>query len=67
MGTSKLTPTQKLQVITPRLRRGDFANLATITGYDPSHVRRVLLGMRNPNTQIVNEAYKRIGRRKTVK
>lgn len=67
MKTGKLTPAQKLNVIGPRLRRGDFANLAQITGYDPSHVRRVLIGESGPNQQIVNEAYKRIGRRKLVK
>ena len=67
MTKGKLTPAQKLSVIEPRLRRGDFSNLAWITGYDPSHVRRVLIGESGPNTQIINEAYKRIGRRKLVK
>ena len=64
---TKLTPKQKLKEITPRLKRGDFANLSKITGFDPSHVRRVLLGESNPNLSIVNEAYRRVGRRKMVK
>lgn len=64
---TKLTPKQKLKVITPRLKRGDFANLSRITGYDPSHVRRVLIGESNPNVSIINEAYKRMNRRKTSK
>ena len=64
---TKLTPKQKQKVITPRLKRGDFANLSKITGIDPSHVRRVLLGESNPNLSIVNEAYRRVGRRKMVK
>ncbi len=63
---TKMTPKQKLKVITPRLKRGDFANLSKITGYDPSHVRRVLIGESNPNVSIVNEAYKRFSKRKTT-
>ena len=66
MANSKLTMDQKLSVIQPRLRRGDFSNLSSITGYDLSYVSRVLRGERGPNTQIVNEAYRRIGRRKLV-
>ena len=62
-----LTPKQKLKVITPRLKRGDFANLSNKTGFHASHVRRVLIGEVNPNASIVNEAYKTVGRRKTVK
>lgn len=66
MANSKLTPEQKLSVIQPRLRRGDFSNLSSITGYDTSYVSRVLRGERGPNIRIVNEAYRRIGRRKLV-
>jgi len=66
MANSKLTPEQKLSVIQPRLRRGDFSNLSSITGYYTSYVSRVLRGERGPNIRIVNEAYRRIGRRKLV-
>ena len=61
-----LTPKQKLRVINPRIKRGDYAKLAKRTGFHPSHVRRVLIGENNPNETIINEAYKTIGRRKTV-
>jgi len=63
---TSLTPKQKLKVITPRLKRGDFAKLAERTGFHSSYVRRVLIGERNPNEAIINEAYKTVGRRKTV-
>ena len=59
----KLTLAEKLNVIGPRIRRGDFSNLARTLNYDISHVRRVLIGESGPNTKIINEAYKRIGRR----
>jgi transcriptional regulator with XRE-family HTH domain len=68
MSTRKtLTPKQKLRVINPRVKRGDYAKLAEKTGFHSSYVRRVLIGERNPNEAIINEAYKTIGRRKTVK
>lgn len=68
MSTRKtLTPKQKLRVISPRVKRGDYAKLAEKTGFHSSYVRRVLIGERNPNEAIINEAYKTIGRRKTVK
>lgn len=63
---STITVKQKLKIIAPRLKRGDFANLSRRTGFHPSHVRRVLIGESNPNMSIVNEAYKTVGRRKKL-
>jgi len=65
---SKMSPAQKLKAIQARLKRGDFAKIAERTGYDASHVRRVLMGERsNPSGEIVKAAYTTVGRRKAVK
>lgn len=61
----KLTLGQKRQHVASRLKRGDISDLAAYTGYDRSHVSRVLRGERN-NDAIVNEAYKRFNKRKPV-
>ena len=67
MSTKKtITVSQKLKTIAPRLKRGDFANLSRRTGFHATHVRRVLIGESNPNMSIINEAFKTVGRRKTL-
>lgn len=53
----------KLSVISVRLRRGDVTAIAAKTGYDLSHVSRVLRGQRS-NADIVNAAYARVSKRK---
>ena len=60
---SKLTIAQKLQAIAQCRRTGDNATIAAKTGYDPSHVSRVLRGQRN-NESIVNVAYASMSKRK---
>jgi hypothetical protein len=59
-----LTVTQKLERISPRLRRGDITAIAYRTGYDQSHVSRVLRGERGPNPAIVESAYTQVKNRK---
>lgn len=59
----KLSVGDKLSAVTPRLRRGDMSELARRTGYDQSHVSRVLRGIRS-NPEIVSAAYKMVGRRR---
>jgi len=61
----KLTADQKRQHVAVRLKRGDISTIAAYTGYDQSHVSRVLRGERN-NDSIINEAYKRFNKRKPV-
>lgn len=61
---NKLTVTQKLERISPRLRRGDINAIAFCTGYDQSHVSRVLRGERGPNPAIVESAYSQVKNRK---
>lgn len=64
-GKSGLTVKQKLSVISQRLRTGDTTAVANKTGYDASHVSRVLRGQRsNPSGEIVNAAYSRVSKRK---
>lgn len=64
-GKSGLTVKQKLSVISQRLRTGDMTAVANKTGYDASHVSRVLRGQRsNPSGEIVNTAYSRVSKRK---
>ena len=66
-GKSGLTVSQKLSVISQRLRTGDMTAVATKTGYDTSHVSRVLRGLRsNPSGEIVNAAYSRVSKRKVT-
>lgn len=62
----KLTLGQKRNHVFSRLKRGDFTRISESTGYDVSHVRRVLNGESNLNETIVNEAYKRFNKRKPV-
>jgi PP-loop superfamily ATP-utilizing enzyme len=61
---NKLTVTQKLERISPRLRRGDINVIAFRTGYDQSHVSRVLRGERGANSYIVEAAYSQVKNRK---
>ena len=58
-----LSTKHKLAIISSRLRRGDITAVAVKTGYDQSHVSRVLSGQRN-NVRIVDAAYSRVNRRK---
>lgn len=58
----KLSTSEKLRAISRRLRKGDISAIADKTGYDQSHVSRVLRGERN-NDSIVNAAYTRVGKR----
>lgn len=56
---------EKRTAIQVRLRRGDISAIATKTGYDKSHVGRVLRGeSTNPSNEIVNTAYTMVSRRK---
>jgi transposase-like protein len=56
---------EKRAAIAVRLRRGDISAIATKTGYDKSHVGRVLRGTStNPSNEIVNAAYTMVSRRK---
>lgn len=62
---AKKTESQKLAAVQARLRRGDFTTIAQRTGYDSSHVSRVLSGERkNPSGEILKIAYSLVGRRK---
>jgi len=60
---SKLSTAQKLQAIAQRRRRGDTSAIVAKTGYEYSHVCRVLNGQRN-NESIVNTAYSHMSKRK---
>jgi hypothetical protein len=62
---AKMTVGDKLSVIQPRLRRGDVSTISARTGYEMSHVRRVLKGERgNPSGEIVKTAYTMVSKRK---
>lgn len=63
--TKNLSVKQKLSAISSRLRKGDISEIAARTGYDQSHVSRVLRGIRN-NESIVNAAYTRLSKRKVT-
>lgn len=63
---NKLTITEKLERISPRLRRGDINAIAYRTGYDQSHVSRVLRGERGANSYIVETAYTQVKNRKVA-
>lgn len=52
----RLTPVQKLVVVNARLRRGDMAKVANVTGYSPTTVGSVLEG-NSFNDRILNVAY----------
>lgn len=58
--TAKATsPAAMLKVVSSRLKRGDISRVAGITGYEQSHVGRVLRGVhKNPSGEIVTEAYR---------
>lgn len=56
---------EKLAIAKTKLRRGDLTTLSIITGYDVSHVARVISGERkNPSGRIANAAYDFVGKRK---
>lgn len=63
---AKLTTAEKLERVSPRLRRGDFSAIANKTGYNQSYVARVLRGERNPNDHIVEAAYTQVKNRKAI-
>lgn len=63
---ARLTITQKLEKISPRLRRGDLTKIANATGYELSHVSRVLRGKRGPTARIVSTAYDIVKSRKVT-
>lgn len=63
---AKLTISQKLDKISPRLRRGDITAIASKSGYDQSHVSRVLRGVRGTNAKIVTTAYEQVKNRKAI-
>lgn len=64
-GTSTKTPRQKLATVRSRSRKGDTSKIAELTGYDYSHVRRVLKGERNnPSGEIIEAAYSLVSTRK---
>ena len=64
---AKLTINDKLSVIQPRLISGDVNKISAITGYEISHVRRVLKGERgNPSGEIVKAAYTMVSKRKVT-
>jgi hypothetical protein len=54
---------KKRVTISARLRRGDMTQIAALTGYDISHVSRVIRGIKN-NSNIVNAAYSHVSKRK---
>lgn len=51
----KRTIDSKLASIQSRLRTGDITRIAELSGYDPSHVSRVLRGIRQ-NSEIIKQA-----------
>jgi len=56
---------EKLSIAKKKLRRGDLTTISLITGYDASHVARVIRGERkNPCGRIANVAYELLGKRK---
>lgn len=58
---------EKRFAIMQRLRRGDLVKLSVLTGYDQTHVGKVIRGIaNNPSGEIVNAAYKFVGKRKPV-
>lgn len=62
----QLSINQKLERVQARLKRGDFAKVSNKTGYDHSHVSRVLRGVVPVNEKIVSEAYTMFSKRKPV-
>jgi hypothetical protein len=67
MSKSVLSTTEKLNRIQARLRKGDVQSIAFQTGYDASHVSRVLRGIsKNPSNRIVNATYTKVASRKAI-
>ena len=62
-GKKTISPSRKREVISNRLRRGDLGVIATLAGYERSHVSRVLRGIRS-NPAIVDAAYSYVSKRK---
>jgi len=63
----KKSASQKLATVRTKLRHGDFALISKLTGYDPTHVRRVIVGVsNNPSGKIANTAYTVVGKRKVT-
>lgn len=61
------TLAEKLEIVKVRIRRGDFSVIAKATGYDNSHVSKVIKGFsNNPSGEIVNYAYDFVGKRKVT-
>jgi len=53
------SPVVMLKEVSSRLKRGDIIRVASKTGYEQSHVSRVLRGVnKNPSGEIVTEAYR---------
>lgn len=64
---SRVSNSEKMSTIVRRLRRGDIAEVSARTGYDCSHVGRVLRGERgNPSGEIVQTAYTMVSKRKAT-
>jgi hypothetical protein len=59
----KLTPVQKLVVVNARLRHGDMAKVAKITGFSSTMIKTVVEG-RSFNDRILNTAYDMTRQRK---
>jgi len=67
MSKSVLSSTEKLRRIQTRLRKGDIQSIAFQTGYDSSHVSRVLRGIaKNPSNRIINATYTKVASRKAI-
>jgi hypothetical protein len=61
------TLAEKLEIVSARIRRGDFTAIAKATGYDNTHVSKVIRGFaNNPSGEIVNYAYDFVGKRKVT-
>jgi len=53
------TAASMIKVVKSNLKRGDITKVAAATGYEISHVGRVLRGVNsNPSGKIVTEAYR---------
>ncbi len=67
MSRNKVTKGQanKLAKVQSKIKRGDYAAVASATGFNRSHVWRVLNGERGLNTDILNAASKMVGRKRS--
>lgn len=63
--TKKKSPSvqQKRRTILDKIRHGDIGKIAELSGYERSHVGRVIKGERN-NPVIVDTAYAMLNKRK---